>query len=75
MDFKKFCEELLESQKNKRLSDYCLKHWHGALLVLGEVTLKMDQLVEIAQAIVNNELLEDEYWQLVKKFISEYEST
>lgn len=48
MDIEKFAEEMVISQNEKKLTDYCKKHWDEALEFFPEDFLTMDSLIDLA---------------------------
>lgn len=51
MNIDKFAEEMVISQTDGNLTDYCLEHWDEALAIMPNSNNDMDMLIELATNI------------------------
>ncbi len=58
MDIDKFAEEMIISQQEGKLSDYCIDHWDDILEFMPNKNNDMDTLVDLASQIDNSRNLE-----------------
>ena len=58
MDIDKFAEEMIISQQEGILSDYCREHWDEMLDYMSNQNGDIDMLIELASQIDNSRNLE-----------------
>ena len=69
MDIDKFAEEMIISQQEGILSDYCREHWDEMLDYMPNQNNDMDMLIELASRISNSRNIES--LEKYREFVAE----